>query len=93
MDSNTFGSFQAAKELVKELDKRPFLIRKVAKFIRTYQIGLEHISDIEDRQHKIRIATMWKKDFIDRIDFDPVVDRFVENVMVANYREFIKNIR
>lgn len=91
MDETTFGRNQAAKDLARELNENfPHLIPKVGKFISAYRAGLEHISDIVDRTHKIRIAILWRKEFIGKVDFPTPLDTFVKNLLVANYREFLR---
>jgi hypothetical protein len=91
MDDTTFGSSQSAIDLVKELkDNHPFLIRRVSRFIQVYRDGFESIKEIQDRRHQIRIATMWRKEFIEKVNFHPDIDSFVKNLLVASYRNFLR---
>lgn len=94
MDDMTFGSSTAAVDLARELETNyPFLIGKVSSFILKYRKGFQHIKEISDRRYKIRFGTMWRHEFTRKINFDPGINSFVNNLLVADYRNFLTEIK
>ncbi len=91
MDDTTFGSFKSAKILVSELKKQPRLISKVGNFLQDYIEGLIKIKSIPDKKHKLRIALLWRNDFLERVKFHSSINTFVKNIIVAYYRNLLED--
>lgn len=92
MDETTFGSFDAAKRLVREVTFRPQLASKVGNFLQDYTEGLSNIAKIPDKTYRRRVLTLWKEEFLKRTNDYHGVDTLLKNVIVAYWRNTVMKI-
>jgi hypothetical protein len=86
LDETTFGSFDAAKRLVKEVEDNPKLANKIGNLLQDYTEGLSNIAQISDNRYKRRILSLWKDDFLKHCEDYYGVVTLLKNVVVAYYR-------
>jgi len=94
----TFGNSKCAIELYDIIRDNPKSIKKVGKFLRHYFFIVNNINKLDNDHAKVPLLNSWKftnvqiwKD--NYIYLDKGVKTRVNNLIIAKYRESIKEVR
>ena len=91
MNAATFGAFPAAGALVDLLDNHPDprTAAKVSRLLQDFNAGLGHIAAVSHAGYRGRLALLWRDDFLRRVAIDPVLDKFVRNVICTHAKRLL----
>ena len=91
MQATTFGAFPAAEALADLLERRsdPRLTRKASRLLQDFNEGMRHLAALEHPVYRQRLALLWRDDFLARVDLDPVIDKFVRNLLHTRAKEIL----
>jgi hypothetical protein len=92
MKETTFGNTTAAINLVNILTKfSNKYTKKVGRSLDKFTRGLRQIQMINDLDIKLSMMSLWRKAALEQTENLPdEIKRFTKNVLIAKYREIIR---
>jgi hypothetical protein len=95
MDETTFGKFDAARRLAREVIIRPKLANKIGNFLQDYTKGLSDIENaaMPDKTFQRRILALWKDEFLKHANNYSGIDTLLKNVIIAYWRNTVMKIQ
>jgi hypothetical protein len=85
LDPHTFGASKAAVILAEKLDRiaDPKLTRRIGAFLHYTYTGFAQLGAVEDDEWFRRLAVMFRKSQLARVDYHSDVDSYVKNLVLV----------